>query len=107
MHGSSDATLRRSGAYQTPLGPAPEHPPDGAAVSVRGLRKSYDDVEAVCGIDFDVATGETFGFLGPNGAGKTTTINILCTLIEPTAGSARVAGHDVRAERRAVRRNIG
>ena len=48
-----------------------------------------------------------FGFLGPNGAGKTTTINMLCTLVKPTAGSARVAGHDVVAERDDVRRNIG
>jgi ABC-2 type transport system ATP-binding protein len=107
MHASSDATLRRSGADQAPPGPAPEHAQDGVAVSVHGLRKSYDDLEAVCGIDFEVAAGETFGFLGPNGAGKTTTINILCTLVEPTAGTARVAGHDVRSERRAVRRNIG
>jgi ABC-2 type transport system ATP-binding protein len=76
-------------------------------VSVTGLRKRYDSLEAVSGIDFEVSAGETFGFLGPNGAGKTTTINILCTLIEPTAGQARVAGHDVLTERRAVRRNIG
>ena len=47
------------------------------------------------GVDFEVATGEVFGFLGPNGAGKTTTINMLCTLAKPTAGSATVAGHDV------------
>ncbi len=59
------------------------------------------------GIDFEVARGETFGFLGPNGAGKSTTIKILCTLARPTAGGARVAGHDVVAERDAVRRNIG
>ena len=59
------------------------------------------------GVDFRVEPGETFGFLGPNGAGKSTTINILCTLARPTAGSARVAGHDVRTERDAVRRSIG
>jgi ABC-2 type transport system ATP-binding protein len=64
-------------------------------------------VEAVRGIDFEVATGEVFGFLGPNGAGKTTTINMLCTLVKPTAGAARVAGHDVVRERDDVRRNIG
>ena len=51
--------------------------------------------------------GETFGFLGPNGAGKSTTIKMLCTLARPTSGSARVAGHEVTAERDAVRRNIG
>ena len=59
------------------------------------------------GVDFEVATGEVFGFLGPNGAGKTTTINMLCTLVKPTAGSASVAGHDVVRERDDVRRNIG
>ena len=77
------------------------------AVEVRGLVKSYGDVEAVRGIDLDVAPGETFGFLGPNGAGKSTTINILCTLVEPTAGTARVVGYDVRTERNEVRRAIG
>src|SRR5690242_17876904 len=74
------------------------------AVEVRGLAKSYDDVEAVRGIDFDVAAGEVFGFLGPNGAGKSTTINMLCTLAKPTGGSATVAGHDVVRERDEVRR---
>jgi ABC-2 type transport system ATP-binding protein len=78
-----------------------------AAVEVRGLVKRYGKVEAVRGIDLDVAPGETFGFLGPNGAGKSTTINILCTLAEPTAGSARVVGYDVQRERDAVRRSIG
>jgi ABC-2 type transport system ATP-binding protein len=84
-------------------------PPDGAepVVSVRGLAKRYGDVEAVAGIDFDVMPGETFGFLGPNGAGKSTTINMLCTLVTPTGGSATVAGHDVVARRHQVRRNIG
>jgi ABC-2 type transport system ATP-binding protein len=77
------------------------------AIEVRGLVKHYDQVEAVKGVDFDVATGEVFGFLGPNGAGKTTTINMLCTLVKPTAGSASVAGHDVVRERDDVRRNIG
>ena len=59
------------------------------------------------GVDFEVATGEVFGFLGPNGAGKTTTINMLCTLAKPSGGSATVAGHDVVRERDDVRRNIG
>jgi ABC-2 type transport system ATP-binding protein len=78
-----------------------------AAIEVTGLEKRYGEVEAVRGIDFRVEPGETFGFLGPNGAGKSTTINILCTLARPTGGSARVAGHDVRTERDAVRRSIG
>jgi ABC-2 type transport system ATP-binding protein len=77
------------------------------AVSVRGLVKRFGDFEAVRGIDFEVAQGETFGFLGPNGAGKSTTINILCTLMKPSAGSARVAGYDVQKARDDVRRNIG
>jgi ABC-2 type transport system ATP-binding protein len=77
------------------------------AIQVDDLRKSYDDVAAVRGVSFDVAGGEVFGFLGPNGAGKTTTINMLCTLVRPTGGSARVAGHDVVRERDDVRRNIG
>ncbi|HTR72881.1 MAG TPA: ATP-binding cassette domain-containing protein [Solirubrobacteraceae bacterium] len=77
------------------------------AIAVRGLVKRYGDLEAVKGIDFEVASGETFGFLGPNGAGKSTTINILCTLVKPSGGSALVAGHDVVRERDQVRRNIG
>ena len=78
-----------------------------AAVEVVGLEKRYGEVEAVRGVDFRIEPGETFGFLGPNGAGKSTTINILCTLARPTAGNARVAGHDVRTERDEVRRSIG
>jgi ABC-2 type transport system ATP-binding protein len=77
------------------------------AIAVRNLVKNYDEVQAVRGVDFEVAAGEVFGFLGPNGAGKTTTINMLCTLVKPTAGSASVAGHDVVKARDDVRRNIG
>ncbi|WP_066364091.1 ATP-binding cassette domain-containing protein [Herbidospora mongoliensis] len=77
------------------------------AVEVTDLKKSYGKVEAVRGVSFDVAHGEVFGFLGPNGAGKSTTISMLCTLINPTGGRARVAGHDVVGERDEVRRNIG
>jgi ABC-2 type transport system ATP-binding protein len=76
-------------------------------VQVDGLVKRYGEVAAVRGISFAVEPGETFGFLGPNGAGKSTTIKILCTLANPTSGSARVAGHDVVKERDTVRRNIG
>jgi ABC-2 type transport system ATP-binding protein len=77
------------------------------AVLVDGLVKRYGEVEAVRGIGFEVAPGETFGFLGPNGAGKSTTIKILCTLADPTSGTARVAGYDVVKNRHTVRRNIG
>jgi ABC-2 type transport system ATP-binding protein len=76
-------------------------------MSVSGLTKSFGDVEAVRGIDFEVARGETFGFLGPNGAGKTTTIKILCTLTRASSGHAMVAGHDSTTEQDDVRRNIG
>ena len=88
-------------------------PTDGAsgggvpAITVQGLTKSYGEIEAVRGIDFEVARGETFGFLGPNGAGKSTTISMLCTLARPTGGSARVAGMDVVTQRDSVRRSIG
>jgi ABC-2 type transport system ATP-binding protein len=77
------------------------------AIVVRELTKDFGEVKAVRGVDFEVAAGEVFGFLGPNGAGKTTTINMLCTLMKPTSGSATVAGHDVVTERDDVRRNIG
>jgi len=87
--------------------PAPGAQGPAPAVSVRGLLKSYGDVEAVRGIGFDVHAGEIFGFLGPNGAGKSTTISMLCTLVRPSGGAARVAGHDVVGERDEVRRNIG
>jgi ABC-2 type transport system ATP-binding protein len=77
------------------------------AIRVRGLVKRFKEIEAVRGIDLDVAPGETFGFLGPNGAGKSTTINILCTLADATSGTAQVAGFDVATQRDAVRRHIG
>jgi ABC-2 type transport system ATP-binding protein len=77
------------------------------AVTVDRLVKRYDEVEAVRGIEFEVHSGEIFGFLGPNGAGKSTTINMLCTLVRPSGGAASVAGHDVVTERDEVRRNIG
>ncbi|HEY2428520.1 MAG TPA: ATP-binding cassette domain-containing protein [Acidimicrobiales bacterium] len=83
--------------------------PAGAdiAVDVKGLEKRYGEFYAVKGTSFEVTEGETFGFLGPNGAGKSTTIKMLCTLVEPTGGTAIVAGHDVVAERAEVRKNIG
>jgi ABC-2 type transport system ATP-binding protein len=86
-----------------PLSP----PPAATAITVADLTKSFGAVEAVRGVSFSVAPGEVFGFLGPNGAGKSTTINMLCTLVKPTTGSARVGGYDVVSERDDVRRHIG
>ena len=82
-------------------------PAAAASISVRGLAKRYGEIEAVRGIDFEVAPGEIFGFLGPNGAGKSTTISMLCTLVKPSGGTATVAGFDVNTQRDSVRRNIG
>ncbi len=74
-------------------------------IEVRKLQKIYPGgVEAVRGIDFDVAPGEVFGLLGPNGAGKSTTIGMLTTTIAPTGGTARVAGFDVAREPLSARR---
>ncbi|HEU4974203.1 MAG TPA: ATP-binding cassette domain-containing protein [Baekduia sp.] len=81
--------------------------PADAVVEVRDLVKRFGPLEAVRGISFDVAHGEAFGFIGPNGAGKSTTISILCTLLRPTSGTARVAGFDVVRDPLAVRRRIG
>ena len=77
------------------------------SITVTDLVKRYGEHEAVKGITFAVPKGEVFGFLGPNGAGKTTTINVLCTLIKPTAGAATVNGYDVLTQRSEVRRSIG
>jgi len=76
-------------------------------IEVDDLVKSYGEIDAVSGVSFTVAPGEVFGLLGPNGAGKSTTINVLCTLAEPTSGTARVSGFDVVSERVDVRRHIG
>jgi ABC-2 type transport system ATP-binding protein len=110
--GGRTASVTTAPAGPASAGPASAGPAGGgrvpqAVISVSGLTKRYGEVEAVRGIDFEVAGGETFGFLGPNGAGKTTTIKILCTLADATAGTASVAGHDAATDRDAVRRNIG
>ena len=79
-----------------------------SAIEALGLRRTFKGgVEAVRDIDLSIGAGEVFGFLGPNGAGKTTTVRMLCTLLPPTAGSARVAGVDVVAGAAEVRRRIG
>src|SRR3954452_21625154 len=79
-----------------------------AAIEARALRRTFKGgIEAVRDIDLTIGAGEVFGFLGPNGAGKTTTVRMLCTLLPPTVGQARVAGVDVLAEGAEVRRRIG
>jgi ABC-2 type transport system ATP-binding protein len=77
------------------------------AISASGLGRDYGAVRAVNSIDLEVLSGEFFGFLGPNGAGKTTLIRMLTTLLQPSRGSATVAGRDIQDEPLAVRRNIG
>ncbi|MET8119208.1 ATP-binding cassette domain-containing protein [Micromonospora sp. NPDC005189] len=84
-------------------------------IETRGLRKSFRSragretktVDAVRGVNLEVAKGEIFGFLGPNGAGKTTTLRMLATLIEPDGGDATIAGADLRKDPAEVRRRIG
>ena len=78
-----------------------------SSIEVIDLVKRFGPLTAVDRVSFQVEDGEVFGFLGPNGAGKTTTINVLCTLMRPTAGRARVAGYDVASQRNAVRQSIG
>jgi len=78
-----------------------------AAVRVLGLRKQFGDRVAVEGLDLEVPRGQVFGLLGPNGSGKTTTIRMLCGLLEPSAGTAVVAGRDVVRDPEGVRRSIG
>jgi sodium transport system ATP-binding protein len=81
-------------------------------IEVVGLCKTFRDpagrpVQAVNGVSFHARAGEVLGLLGPNGAGKTTTLRILCTLLRPTAGTARVAGFDVVTQADQVRRHVG
>ena len=81
-------------------------------IEVENLRKSFRDlrrglVHAVDGVSFEARPGEIFGLLGPNGAGKTTTMRILCTVLRPSGGTARVAGYDVASQPTLVRQHIG
>jgi ABC-2 type transport system ATP-binding protein len=77
------------------------------AIDARGLGKDFGSIRALDHLDLEVREGEFFGFLGPNGAGKTTTVHLLATLLRPSRGTARVAGHDVVGDSLQVRRSIG
>src|SRR5882724_12321369 len=85
-------------------------PPDsanGLAVEIHDLTKRFGDFVAVDRVNLEVTRGEIFGFLGPNGAGKSTTIRILCGLLEPTSGDAKVGGFDVRTQSEDIKQHIG
>jgi ABC-2 type transport system ATP-binding protein len=77
------------------------------AIETEGLRKSYKNVQALCGVDLRVARGTVLGLLGPNGAGKTTAVRILATLLPPSGGTARVDGLDVVSDAAELRSRIG
>jgi ABC-2 type transport system ATP-binding protein len=77
------------------------------AIMASGLRKAYHDKVVLDGIDLNVPAGTVFSLLGPNGAGKTTTVNVLTTLLKADGGTARVAGHDIASDTKAVRAAIG
>jgi ABC-2 type transport system ATP-binding protein len=79
----------------------------GLAIEAQGLVRRFGETTAVRGVDLAVRRGEIYGFLGPNGAGKTTVVRMLCTLLRPTEGRARVAGIDVVADPAGVRLRIG
>jgi drug efflux transport system ATP-binding protein len=78
-----------------------------AAVETEGLTRRFDGVTAVDHLDLNVTQGEIFGLVGPDGAGKTTTLRILCGLLEASEGKARVYGHDVSRDTRAVKDSMG
>ncbi|MGA6207239.1 ATP-binding cassette domain-containing protein [Nocardia testacea] len=78
-----------------------------SAIAASELRKAYGDRTVLDGIDLNIGAGTIFSLLGPNGAGKTTTVNVLTTLLKADGGTARVAGHDIATETKAVRAAIG
>jgi ABC-2 type transport system ATP-binding protein len=86
---------------------APREPDGDAAITVRGLHKSYGKVQALAGVDLDATRGTVFGLLGPNGAGKTTIVRVLTTLLKPDSGTASVVGLDVVRDEVELRSKIG
>jgi len=77
------------------------------AVEIKNLTKKFGKFVAVDDLSLEIKEGQLFGLLGPNGAGKTTTISMLATLLNPTSGSAKICGHDVKKDRDMVRKSIG
>ena len=109
LAGTIPAAPRRD--FRPPVSASPLST-SGAAVWVEGLTKTFYDesrgeVHAVDGVNFQCRPGEIFGLLGANGAGKTTTMRMLSTILRPSAGTARLMGHDVVAEPEEVRANLG
>jgi len=78
-----------------------------SAIEIRNLTKKFEDKAALNSLNLKVGKGELFGLLGPNGAGKTTTINILCGIMKPTGGTAKICGYDVQTETQKVKELIG
>lgn len=95
--------MQSAGMDESPVSP----PADQSAIETQALTRRFGEITAVDHLSLLVAYGEIFGLLGPNGAGKSTTIKMLTTLLEPTSGSARVAGFDVAKSAGEVRRRIG
>jgi ABC-2 type transport system ATP-binding protein len=93
-------SIRNRSADVTPADAAP-------AITARGLTRTYGEVTAVDALDLTIHRGEIYGLLGPNGAGKSTTIKMLCTLLSPSGGQARVAGLDIVERAKDVRLHIG
>jgi len=87
---------------RTELAPLSEY-----AIETHGLTKAFGSFTAVDHVDLAVRKGEIYGFLGPNGAGKSTTIRMLCTLLKPSSGTAKVAGFNIDSEANEVRKRIG
>src|SRR5262249_55028999 len=106
--GVHHARANTSGLHALALAPVSPDPLAMNALSVRGLTKTYKNgVRALQGVDLDVEQGDFFALLGPNGAGKTTLIGIIPSLINKTAGEARVFGHDIDRELEAAKACIG
>jgi len=94
-------------AATAPAAAAGARPGAEPAISVQGLSKAFGDVRALDGVDLEAAPGTVLGLLGPNGAGKTTAVRVMTTLLEPDAGTIRVAGLDVHRDAAKLRERIG